>query len=148
MHHVKDVACRIYFDKLPDTREKVARFKGYLSGLAKSPEFRRSRVRLPEDRIAEVRSHDHVVLQCLDVVLGSIQFRLNDKHKRKSPGSRRRGKRTIAKERLYKAIYRRIAEIYPFSIRGYPRAFAAMRATDGGIRTGTGGSSRPNTTWT
>ena len=52
-------------------------------------------------------------LQCLDVVLGSMAFRLNDKHKMKPPGKHRRGKRTTAKEKLYKFIHRRNCEIYP-----------------------------------
>jgi hypothetical protein len=52
-------------------------------------------------------------MQCLDVVLGSMQFRLNDKHKEKPEGSRFRGKRTIAKEKLYKYISQRIRKIYP-----------------------------------
>ena len=42
-----------------------------------------------------------------------MQFRLNDKHKEKLPGSSRRGKKTIAKEKLYKHINSRIRDIYP-----------------------------------
>lgn len=41
-----------------------------------------------------------------------MQFRLNDKHKRKPKGKWRRGKRTIAKEKLYKLINKRIRKIY------------------------------------
>lgn len=57
-------------------------------------------------------SHDHDLLQCLDVVLGAMAFRLNDKHKVKPLDAHRRGKRTIAKEKLYKHILTRIREIY------------------------------------
>ena len=42
-----------------------------------------------------------------------MQFRLNDKHKEKPPGKSQRGKRTIAKERLYKHINARVREVYP-----------------------------------
>ena len=42
-----------------------------------------------------------------------MQFRLNDKHLEKPPGANQRGKRTIAKEKLYKHINKRIREIYP-----------------------------------
>jgi hypothetical protein len=63
--------------------------------------------------IAEVQLHDHVLLQCLDMVLGAMTFRLNDKHKEKPPGKHRRGKRTIAKERLYMHIRTRICQLYP-----------------------------------
>ena len=53
-----------------------------------------------------------MLLQCLDVVLGAMAFRLNDKHREKPPGKQRRGKRTIAKEKLYKHI-RADLPIYP-----------------------------------
>ena len=54
-----------------------------------------------------------MILQCLDVLLGAMEFRLNEKHKIIPDGKRRRGKRTIAKHKLYKFINRRIREIYP-----------------------------------
>lgn len=66
------------------------------------------------DQIAEIESHRHNILQCLDIVLGSMSFRLNDKHKEKPEGSRKRGKRTIAKEKLYQHINRRIRQLYPY----------------------------------
>jgi hypothetical protein len=103
----------IYFDRLPDTKEKSALFKSHITSLEKWPEFRRQRILIPEDQIAEVKSHNHVLLQCVDIVLGAIQFRLNDLHKVKPKGKWRRGKRTIAKEKLYKMINRRIRKIYP-----------------------------------
>lgn len=108
--HIK---LRIYFDRLPDTKEKSALFKSHITSLEKWPEFRRQRILIPEDQIAEVKSHNHVLLQCVDIVLGAIQFRLNDLHKVKPKGKWRRGKRTIAKEKLYKMINRRIRKIYP-----------------------------------
>lgn len=116
---------RIYFDKLPDTREKTQLFKDFVYGMNRSAEFKKAQVRILRDQLAEVTSHKHVILQCLDVVLGAMQFRLNNKHKIKPVGSRQRGKRTIAKERLYKHISDQIRNIYPhFNI---------------GISTGTGG---------
>ena len=72
-----------------------------------------------------------VLAQCLDVVLGAMAFRLNDKHLEKPPGEKRRGKRTVAKERLYKAILADIRQLKPgFNI---------------GISTGTGGD--PTARW-
>lgn len=98
---------------MPDNREQNAQFKAYLLGLNSNTKFHAAGIRFQVDQIAEVRSHDHVLLQCLDVVLGAMAFRLNDKHKEKLPGQHRRGKRTIAKERLYKHIRARIIQIYP-----------------------------------
>lgn len=69
---------RIYFDKLPDTKEKCAAFKGYVTGLNQNTEFRRAGVQIRPDQLAEIDSKDHVILQALDVVLGAMQFRLND----------------------------------------------------------------------
>jgi hypothetical protein len=102
---------RIYLDKLPDTGEKAERFKGYLLGLQKNKKIKAANIVIKKENITEIRSHDHVLAQCLDIVLGSISFRLNDKHKEKAPGEKRRGKRTRAKEALYKVILREIRKI-------------------------------------
>lgn len=106
-------AVRLMFDELPDTLEKRARFKAYLAALDRSPEFRRSGIDIAASDIAEIDSKRHVLLQCVDVVLGAMQFRLNDKHKERLEGGRKRGKRTIAKERVYRHILARIQQIYP-----------------------------------
>lgn len=104
---------RLYFDQFPDTRENIERFKGFLLGLQKNSDFEKARIILTKEDITEVSSHDHVLLQCLDVILGAMAFRLNDKHKDKPRGQRRRGKRTIAKAALYKTILEEIKKIYP-----------------------------------
>lgn len=49
----------------------------------------------------------------MDIILGAMAFRLNDLHKERPEGSIIRGKRTIAKEKLYKHINNRIRQIYP-----------------------------------
>ena len=107
------VDLRIYPDKLPDTREQVEKFRSFLLSLTENREFRRRDIRVRRENIAEVRSHDHDLLQCLDIVLGAMQFRLNDRHLDRPAGARRRGKRTIAKERVYRYINTRIQAIYP-----------------------------------
>lgn len=105
---------RVYLDQIPDTREKADAFRGFVSSLSRSPPFRKARVSIAHEDVADVSSHDHVILQAVDVVLGAMQFRLNNLHKAIPPGHRRRGKRTRAKERLFKQIQARI-------FRGYPR---------------------------
>jgi Protein of unknown function (DUF3800) len=107
------VSVRLYFDRLPDTKEKSAVFKGQLLGLNHSSRFSANKVHIRSDQIAEIDSKEHVTLQALDVVLGAIQFRLNDKHLDKPEGSWKRGKRTIAKERVYKFINRQIRSVFP-----------------------------------
>jgi hypothetical protein len=104
---------RLYFDEFPETREKVERFKGFLLALQKSRKLQAAKVVLTKDNLTEVRSHDHVLLQGLDIVLGAMSFRLNDKHKEVPPGKKRRGKRTRAKESLYKLILAEVRELRP-----------------------------------
>lgn len=104
---------RLYFDKMPDTKEKISQFKGYLQGLPATKSYHSGEIRLLPENITEVRSHDHILLQCLDIVLGSFAFRLNDRHLDKPLGQRARGKRTIAKEKLYKSILAEIRSIHP-----------------------------------
>lgn len=118
---------RIYFDKLPDTHEKCAAFKGYVLGLNKNPHFANSGIFIREDQLAEVDSKEHVIMQSLDVVLGAMQFRLNDKHLEKPEGQRVRGKRTRAKERVYKEINRLIRDLYP----GYAFNIGVSTGNDG-----------------
>ncbi|UCG44507.1 MAG: DUF3800 domain-containing protein [candidate division WOR-3 bacterium] len=104
---------RLYFDRIPDTREKVAQFKAFLLSLQKSTQFRQAGISIAPEDITEIRSSDHVLAQCVDVVLGAMQFRLNDWHKQKLPGQRVRGKRTRAKEKLYKAMLEDIRKLLP-----------------------------------
>jgi hypothetical protein len=111
-HPERETKVRIYFDKLPDTHEKCAAFKGYVLGLNRSSRFRDYRIVIKEDQIAEVDSKLHVIMQSLDVVMGAIQFRLNDKHLEKPEGAKIRGNRTRAKEKVYKAVNRRIRNLY------------------------------------
>ncbi|MGM0497330.1 MAG: DUF3800 domain-containing protein [Bacteroidota bacterium] len=103
---------RIYLDHMPETIERRQRFKEYLKGVEKKPSFRRANLKIRKEDITEVKSHDHIILQCLDIILGSMSFRLNNKHLIKPEGKSQRGKKTIAKEKLYKHILKRIRQIY------------------------------------
>lgn len=107
------VRLKLFFDEFPDTREAATQFKGFILGLKDNALIRRAGITIRAEDIAEIRSHDHVLAQCLDVVLGAMTFRLNDKHKELLPGKKRRGKRTVAKERLYKTILAQIRLIKP-----------------------------------
>ncbi|MHC5610394.1 MAG: hypothetical protein ACYTXA_05085 [Nostoc sp.] len=60
------IRVRLYLDDLPDTREKAASFKNFLLGLNKNPQFQNAGIFLDKNQMAEVKSHDHPVLQCLD----------------------------------------------------------------------------------
>jgi hypothetical protein len=109
----QSVCVSVLPDKIPDTKERVERFKDYLCRIPSSAFLRHTNVYIPRNGISDVDSKKHVILQGLDLILGSMCFRLNDKHLIKPQGQRRRGKRTIAKEMLYKVINREIRSIYP-----------------------------------
>ncbi|AFY69313.1 hypothetical protein Pse7367_1015 [Thalassoporum mexicanum PCC 7367] len=104
------VKIRIYLDVLP---VKKSDFIEYLHNINNSLELYKYNIEIDKNQIDEVDSKKHSILQCLDVVLGSMQFRLNDLHKAKPEGARFRAKRTVAKEKLYKHISERIRKIYP-----------------------------------
>jgi hypothetical protein len=105
---------RLLLDQLPDTEERCARFRGFVSSLTYNPDFRAAGIRIAAEDIVDVISHEHNILQCLDVILGSINFRLNDLHLAIPKGKRRRGKKTKAKEALYKHMNKRMREIRPY----------------------------------
>lgn len=109
----KNISVRFYFDKLPNTPSRNKTFIDFVYDLNKVRFFINNNVCIKRENIAEIESHKHVILQCMDIILGSMNFRLNDFHKEKLPGSNRRGKKTIAKEKLYKHILKRIREIHP-----------------------------------
>jgi hypothetical protein len=103
----------LLLDDVPEKGSKFDQFKDYMSGLSDFPVFRRANIRIARENIADVDSKQHVIMQGLDVVLGAMQFRLNDLHKYIPPGARRRGKRTVAKEAVYKHINAKIQALYP-----------------------------------
>jgi len=107
------IKLRIYPDVLPDSNEKVTAFKSHVQHIAQRIEHINGQTRfsLKAEDIVDVNSKDHVLLQCLDIVLGSVAWRLNNGHLVKPPGQRNRGKRTIAKEKLYKQIHREICKL-------------------------------------
>lgn len=106
------VRVAIYLDDAPDTAIAADNFKDYLASLTVLPDFFQARVIIDKHAIAEVNSKHHAIMQAVDVMLGAIQFRLNEHHRTIPPGKRRRGKRTRAKERVYKAINKRLRSMY------------------------------------
>ncbi len=105
------ISVHLFMDQLPLNTELRTRFRNYLLALNSSQEFKDGRIVFASDRISEVDSSRHIILQGLDIVLGSMRFRLNDSHKVKPAGAKRRAKKTIAKEQLYKHINKRIQNL-------------------------------------
>lgn len=107
------VYIELLIDQIPDTREKVDVFKSFLSAIGESAEYRGRKITFPKGSIGEINSHDHVIHQGLDIILGAMHFRLNDYHLAKQADRSRRGKRTIAKEQVYKQINKEIRLLHP-----------------------------------
>jgi Protein of unknown function (DUF3800) len=107
------IRVRILLDQMPNNKEKCDRFRGFVSSLTSNPQFRSAGIRINPADIIDVVSHEHDVLQCLDVILGSINFRLNDLHLAIPAGKKRRGKRTRAKEALYNEMNKRMRQLRP-----------------------------------
>ena len=104
------IELKLYFDQLPDTIEKNEEFKEHILHL--NSIFDENIIIKKED-IVEINSKNHIILQCMDIILGAMNFKLNNLNTKKDPTTNKRGKRTIAKEKLYKVILKNIREIYP-----------------------------------
>lgn len=106
-----DNRLRLFIDEMPIPNEQRKRFLGFLYGLKDNPAFKRRNVYIIQNGIAEVNSKSHLPLQVMDLVLGAICFRLNNKHKLKDATTGKRPKRTVCKEKLYKYIQKKICTL-------------------------------------
>ncbi len=106
----KNFRLRLCFDQFPHTKQKVREFRSFLLKLPKT--LKRNDIIMTTDSIIEVKSHQHILLQCIDIVLGSVCFKLNKKNKC-SGTIKRKGKRTKAKEKLCTHIRKKICNIHP-----------------------------------
>ena len=106
-------SAQLLLDDVPHHPDKFRQFKEYLSGLSTFPKWSAVGMSIRFEDITDVDSKKHNILQALDVILGGMQSRLNEKHTKPQPPARRRSKRAKAKERVYATIRTRIQEIYP-----------------------------------
>lgn len=109
----KPLRVHLSFDEMPLCNADKKEFIDYLLELNNIKEFYAANIRFAESDIIEVDSRNELPLQFLDLILGAMSFRLNNKHKIIPEGSRVRGKRTRIKEKLYKYINQRIRLIRP-----------------------------------
>ena len=95
------------FDVLPETKNKVATFKNYLiNNLTHIHEATAtSKVFLSIQNIQEVDSKKHIILQMVDVIVGLIDFIVNDDQKK--------SKRWYAKHKIAEVLLSYINELHP-----------------------------------
>lgn len=108
----KTVRVRLLIDDMPLKGPDKDEFLKAIYHLNELKTFQKANIHINDGDVAEVNSKKHLPLQVMDVVLGSMCFRLNDKHKERGIDGKR-AKRNIVKERLYKYIRRRIWELHP-----------------------------------
>lgn len=102
----EDLALRLIFDDLPETKDACKKFKSYLIKNLNSIKICNS-VSLNSEDIQEVDSKKHMVLQCMDVIMGLVDFALN------STPNDRKSNRGKAKWEVWKFILKKIEEIHP-----------------------------------
>ena len=108
----KTVRVRLLIDDMPLKGPDRDEFLQAIYHLNELKTFQKANIHINEGDVAEVNSKKHLPLQVMDVVLGSMCFRLNDKHKERGIDGKR-AKRNIVKERLYKHIRKRIWKLHP-----------------------------------
>ncbi|MBP5397786.1 MAG: DUF3800 domain-containing protein [Bacteroidales bacterium] len=104
------VYLRLYFDEIPYPLDQRAAFKSHILSLQRHSRFRKAHLKIRPDDIVEINSEKHSIQQCMDIVLGSMSFMLNRKNEVVPEGSAERGRRTIAKEKLFNHILQLIRE--------------------------------------
>lgn len=108
-----DYYVHFFLDELPDQGTRANEFNEHIRKLPQSFDMLKSGLHIRKSDIGEVHSHNHIILQCVDVILGAMQFKLNKLDKAKPDNQSRRGKRTIAKDKLYKHVLNEIQTMHP-----------------------------------
>lgn len=103
----------LFLDAIPLRQDERDEFLSHIRGMANDSVLKRKGLKISDDGIVEVDSKKHLPLQFMDVILGAMCFKLNEKDKLKAEGENKVGKRTLIKLKLYKHINARIREIYP-----------------------------------
>lgn len=105
-----DVNLKMLFDMIPDTNQQNDDFKAHICYLQELQQFKKAKIHIRHDDISEIDSHKYSILQCMDIILGAMAFRLNNLHLEIPEGATEPGKKTKAKEALFNHILALIQE--------------------------------------
>ncbi len=97
----------MYLDDLPCSEKQKNNLKNSL--FRYNHELKQNNIEITE--IVEIDSKKHVIQQCMDIILGSMNFKLNGFNELKIPETGKKSNRTIAKDKLYKVINKNIRDI-------------------------------------
>ena len=100
----KNINLRLIFDDLPETKSKCHTFKkALITKIKTNKKPNANKVFINKNKIEEVDSKKHPILQCVDVITGCIDFYLNDRNSN--------SKRAKAKLKVCENIINHIKEI-------------------------------------
>lgn len=103
----ENISLRLIVDDLPETREQCNKFKRCLKdSLNNNNKINANKVNLKLDDIAEVDSKNHIILQCVDVIVGLVDFYLNS-----NKNEIKNSKRALAKLKVWNKVYENIKVI-------------------------------------
>lgn len=105
-----DVNLKLLFDMIPDTNQQNDDFKAHICYLQELQQFKKAKIHIRHDDISEIDSHKYSILQCMDIILGTMAFRLNNLHLEIPEGATEPGKKAKAKEALFNHILALIQE--------------------------------------
>lgn len=91
---------RLYFGSFPRTRPQISQFRRCFMQLQEDPKWAPLCLQVREQDISGVAQADHLFLQLLDLVLGSLNYRVNVATVAGLIGSRQAGTQPQAKRRL------------------------------------------------
>lgn len=105
----KDIKLRLIFDDLPETKQQCKKFKQCLiQKINHNKKSHTNKAYVSSDSIEEVDSRKHTILQCIDVIVGLIDFALNTSHH-----EIKSSKRAKARYCVWSKIMQCILEINP-----------------------------------
>lgn len=105
----EDIGLRLIFDDLPETKEQCQKFKQHLiKKINSNNKPMANKVYVKEEDIEEVDSQKHIILQCIDIIVGLVDFYLNTSKK-----ELKESKRAQSKYKVWQRIYQFIIEMNP-----------------------------------
>lgn len=107
----KNIKLRLIFDDLPETKEQCSTFKKCLytkinKNISKNKLCNKAKIK--KDAIEEVDSKKHIILQCVDVIVGVTDFFLNT-----TPEEINQSKRAFAKNQVWQYVKSQIYLMNP-----------------------------------
>ena len=108
----ENIKLRLVFDDLPETKEQCKKFKQCLiKSINHNTKPNTNKAKVNKEAIEEVDSKKHIILQCVDVIVGLVDFALNTTNE-----EIKNSKRALAKYKVWETVLSFIYEINPYFI--------------------------------